>query len=316
MSPQRRQEEAAALSDGGRSRKSPGAPAAGARSVESLVVRVMKDAEALYRDLPWRRTRDPYAILVSEVMLQQTQVTRVLPYYERWLASFPTLESLAAAPLEFVLEHWQGLGYNRRAIALKRVAERVSESAVPGCAAALPEDEAELLALPGIGPATAAGIRAFAFDRPSTYIETNVRSVFLHELFPEADSVPDREIRPYVTAAVEAAAAQGVDARRWYYALLDYGAELKRSVPNPSRRSAHHTSQSRFEGSSRQKRAALLRLVMAAPGLTTADYAAELASREEAFGRVAPREGSVRSLLEALASEGFLAEEADRWRIA
>ena len=157
---------------------------------------VVARGRELYRDLPWRNTRDPYAVLLSEVMLQQTQVPRVVPKYEAWLEEFPTLDALAAAPLEPVLRAWQGLGYNRRAIALKRTAEEVVER----FGGQLPSDEAALRSLPGIGPATASGVRAFAFELPGVYLETNVRAVFLHELFADRDGVTDRELTPLVAA--------------------------------------------------------------------------------------------------------------------
>jgi len=288
-----------------------------AEPLESLVARLAAEGERLYRDFPWRQTHDPYAVLLSEVMLQQTQVSRVVRYYERWLADFPTLEALAAAPLEVVLQAWQGLGYNRRAVALKRLAEQLSaEAAAHGRDAELPRDEASLLALPGVGPATAAGVRAFAFGEHGAYLETNVRSVFLHEVFGDGEDVSDSEIRPMVEAASEVAAELGIDPRTWNYALLDYGAYLKRTLPNPSRRSRHHTRQSRFEGSTRQKRARLLRAVMSEPGLVLESYAEGLAAAEKADGRDAPTPGEVLALLEALASEGFLVREGDIWRVS
>ena len=284
-----------------------------------FVAAVAEHGRELYRDFPWRRTHDPYEVLVSEVMLQQTQVSRVAARYEDWLADFPTLDALAAAPLEAVLRSWQGLGYNRRAIALKRAAEQVvadhAEKHLPG-APSLPDDEAALRALPGVGPATAAGVLAFAFGRPAVYLETNVRAVFLHELFSDRDGVPDREIVPLVFAAVEEAGRQGIQPREWYYALLDYGAHLKRTLPNPSRRSAHHAPQSRFEGSRRQKRAWLLRSVIAEPGRSSGDYALELAEAERRAGRPVPSEDEVASILESLAAEGFLTGDGDRWFVA
>jgi A/G-specific adenine glycosylase len=282
--------------------------------LSGFVARVAAHGSELYRDLPWRRTRDPYAVLLSEVMLQQTQVPRVVGRYETWLAEFPTIDALAAAPLARVLEEWQGLGYNRRAVALHRAAEQVTQR----FAGKLPADEKLLRALPGIGPATAAGVLAFAFDVPAVYLETNVRAVFLHELFADRDGVPDREIVPLVSAALKAAAAQGVSLREWYYALLDYGAQLKRTLPNPSRRSAHHARQSRFEGSRRQKRAWLLREVMARPGLPAEEYAQSLAVAEAKAGRDAPAVTDVAGILENLAAEGFLARDAagDTWSVA
>jgi len=299
--------------------------------LSAFVATVASEGRELYRDLPWRRTRDPYAILVSEVMLQQTQVPRVLVRYHEWLADFPTLDALAAAPLEAVLRAWQGLGYHRRAIALKRTAEQVVDAhvaaldAARGSAqasasaadepAALPSDELALRALPGIGPATAAGIRAFAFDLPGVYLETNVRTVVLHELFADRDGVADKELMPILVAAIAEAGQQGVSPRDWYYALLDYGSHLKRTVPNPSRRSSHHTRQSTFAGSVRQKRAWLLRAVMASPGEAAEAYAVNLAAAETAAGREAPDPGVVLGILEALDAEGFLRCDEGLWSV-
>jgi A/G-specific adenine glycosylase len=279
--------------------------------IPPLIERVLAEGQRAYRDFPWRHTCDPYEILLSEVMLQQTQATRVIPYYERWLEQFPTLDALAAAPLEAVLRAWQGLGYNRRALALKRLAEQLAE-ATPAGPAQLPREEAELRALPGIGPATAAGIRAFAFDLPAAYLETNVRTVFLHELFSDDTEVSDRCIAPLVAQAAETAEAAGVSARVWNYALLDYGALMKRTMPNPSRRSAHHTKQSRFEGSRRQVRAQLLRLVIEDPGHTSEHYAAVLGSLPDGGTRAA----YARELLEELAGEGFLTCDQGRYFVA
>ena len=279
------------------------------RETAAFVARVVAEGRSLYRDLPWRRTRDPYAVLVSEVMLQQTQVPRVVPKYEAWMAEFPTFDALAAAPLEAVLRAWQGLGYNRRAIALKRAAEIVAGER----GGELPADERELVKLPGVGPATAAAILAFTRDAPSVYVETNVRTVVLHELLADRVGVPDRDICPLVALAVQEAARQGIGPREFYYALLDYGTHLKKTLPNPSRRSAHHVRQSAFEGSRRQKRARLLRAVIAAPGRTTAEYATDLADAEVAAQRTPPSEGEVESMLEQLAEEGFLGRESGAW---
>jgi A/G-specific adenine glycosylase len=279
---------------------------------EEFVGRVIERGRACYRDLPWRRTSDPYAVLVSEIMLQQTQVSRVIPKYELWLREFPTIDALAAASLESVLMAWRGLGYNRRAIALKRISEQV----VRECGGLLPAEEAELRALPGVGPSTAAGVLTFAHGEVAVYLETNVRAVFLHECFARRDGVSDREIVPLVRAAVGEAARQGISPREWYWALLDYGAQLKRAVPNPSRRSAHHSRQSRFEGSRRQKRAWLLHAVAAVPGKSAEQLAHELAVVERSAGRVAPAEKDVERILAELASEGFLVERTGCWLVA
>ena len=267
----------------------------------------------LYRDLPWRRTRDPYAILVSEVMLQQTQVSRVEGRWERWLERFPGVEVLADAETAEVLREWQGLGYNRRALALQRAARELK------ALGRFPEDERALRSLPGIGPATAAGVRAFAFDLPGVYLETNVRAVFLDAFFPDAEGVPDRQLAPYVEATCPKDASDPEDdPRTWYYALLDVGARLKRTGPNPGRRSAQRSRQGRFEGSRRQKRATLLRLLLDAraaglPGLAADELEASLAEFERASGRTAPSRALVDSILEDLAAEGFCRSVGGLW---
>lgn len=277
---------------------------------------VLARGRELYRDLPWRRTRDPYAIWISEVMLQQTQTTRVDGRWQRWLERFPTVDALAAADAADVLDEWQGLGYNRRALSVLRAAQAVSAAG-----GMMPAETAALEALPGIGPATAAGIRAFAFDLPGVYLETNVRTVFLHELCPNAESVPDRELVPLVrdTCPPDASDPED-DPRTWYYALLDYGAYLKRTVPNPSRRSRGHTRQSRFEGSHRQKRAELLRVLLAhrGDGAGGADFETifqELVSSELRAGRSAIGEPDVRALLDELEREGFCHNESGVWYV-
>lgn len=292
----------------------------------------------LYRDLPWRRTRDPYRIWLSEVMLQQTQVARVEDRMPAWLERFPNVEALAAAPVSDVLAAWQGMGYNRRALALKRAAEMVVEEH----GGIFPRGARELQALPGIGPATAQGIRSFAFDLPGVYLETNVRTVFLHHFFPDAPAVPDKELVPLIhetcpQAPVNVGDATGTatgfvepqDAsdtpRSWYYALLDYGAYLKKILPNPSRRSASYTRQSRFEGSRRQKRAEIVRILLdaheadAGP-LTTEAVRAALGRQERAAGRPMVDEALALSILEDLEREGFCRALGDaddrRWSIA
>ena len=217
------------------------------------------------------------------------------------------MDALAAAAVPDVLELWQGLGYNRRALALKRTADRCAAEG----AGRLPETYEGLLALPGIGPATAAGVVAFAYQRPAVYLETNVRSVFLHELFPEEEAVSDKVLLPLVEAAAFHPAA-AADPRRWYYGLLDYGAHLKATVPNPSRRSAGHSRQSAFEGSRRQKRAWITRRVLAAPeGVSRAAVLADLNAAELASGRPEVDPPLFHSIVADLLTEGFFREEND-----
>ena len=274
------------------------------------------EGDRLYRDLPWRRTRDPYAIWVSEVMLQQTQVAREDGRWQRWLERFPDTAVLADADAGDVLEEWQGLGYNRRALSLARAARMIEDAG-----GEFPREERDLVALPGIGPATAAGIRAFAFDLPGVYLETNVRTVFLHELFPDAHDVPDSALVPLVREACPGfAAACGAERgpRAWYYALLDYGAFLKQTLPNPSRRSRTHARQSRFEGSHRQKRAELVRVLLDARrlgvALTRDDLARELDAVEVAAGRPPVDGDELDRILAELEREGFCARDGEAYR--
>jgi len=272
-----------------------------ARSREEFAALVIAQGEVLYRELSWRNVDDAYAVLVSEVMLQQTQVARVERYWPRWMATFPTIDALASADTATVLEMWQGLGYNRRALALKRACETCSAEH----GGTLPDTVEDLIALPGIGPATAAGVVAFAYDKPSVYIETNVRSVFLHELFPDRDGVSDKELAPFVADVCPA-----FDVRRWYYALLDYGAHLKTQVANPSRRSKHYVRQSKFEGSRREKRSFMLRRVLDSPeGIDVEDLEVLLGEYEREAGRGAVDRALFESLVDDLVSEGFFRRE-------
>jgi A/G-specific adenine glycosylase len=258
--------------------------------------------EAERRDLPWRRTHDPYAILVSEIMLQQTQVARVLEKYRLFLARFPTVALLASAEVSEVLTAWSGLGYNRRALSLHRAAGIIAHEH-NGC---VPETVAELRRLPGVGAATAAAVSAFAFGRAEPFIETNIRAAFIHFFFQDLDGVPDADILPLVEKTMDRD-----DPREWFYALMDYGVWVKKTYANPSRRSKHHTVQSPFTGSRRELRAQVLQAVLAlAPaGAGVATIADRLPGR--------PREtAEVLSVLEDLAREGFLDKEGDTYRIA
>lgn len=246
------------------------------------------------RRLPWRETRDPYAILVSEIMLQQTPVARVLPQYPVFLAAFPDFAALARAPLSRVLEVWQGLGYPRRALALKETAGRVLRC----YGGRLPQEPEELERLPGIGPATAGAVCAFAFGVPVPFIETNIRRVFRHFFFRGDAEVTDRELMPLV--------ARTLDQRRvreWYYALMDYGVWLKAQAMTVNRL---RKRQAPYGGSDRQLRGEILRALLATPGLSAPELAA-------ALGRDLLR---VCRLLAALEREGFLLCQGQSWCIA
>ncbi len=278
-------------------------PAAAPLSMTDFVALVEREGASHYRDLPWRNIDDAYAVLVSEVMLQQTQVKRVLAHWGRFMADFPTLDALASASSADVLERWQGLGYNRRALGLWRCAGECSARN----AGKLPDTADELIALPGVGQATAAGVMSFARNRPSVYLETNVRTVFLHHLFADAQSVDDRELAPLVAATCLASESP----RSWYYALLDFGAHIKSQVKNPSRRSAHYARQSAFEGSRRQKRAELVRIVLAEPGIEASRARKLLSAEEVSQGRDSVDGKLFESLVADLAKEGFFRIEGD-----
>jgi A/G-specific adenine glycosylase len=209
------------------------------------------------RDLPWRKLVTPYRVLVSEIMLQQTQVERVIGRYREFLAVFPDLPALAKAPTAKLLKLWSGMGYNRRALALKALAQKV----VADHGGRLPSDPELLRKLPGIGPYTAGAIAAFAFNRPVIFMDTNIRRVFIHEFFRDREGVRDDELLPLLEQTLPRK-----DSRTWYNALMDHGTMLKREHGNPNRRSAHYSRQSRFEGSNRQVRGAILKaLVKKAP---------------------------------------------------
>jgi A/G-specific adenine glycosylase len=239
------------------------------------------------RRLPWRETRDPYCILVSEIMLQQTQVERVLEKYGPFLDRFPDFASLAKGPMRDVLRQWIGLGYNRRAMALHRAARRI----VSEFEGALPDTVEVLRTLPGIGPATAGALVAFAFNRPVVFIETNIRRVFIHSFFEGRSGIKDSDLLPLVEQTLDSC-----EPRSWYYALMDYGSTLKGVITNPNRRSAHHYKQAPFEGSNRQIRGLVLRTLVERQTLS-----------EDAIVNVIGKQPKrVRMIIRQLQEEGFL----------
>jgi len=249
------------------------------------------------RTLPWRRTRDPYHIVVSEIMLQQTQADRVVPKFQEFIRVFPDFESLAHASLGSVLKVWQGLGYNRRALALKRIAERV----VTEFNGTLPQTTATLTTFPGIGTTTAASIVAFAFNKPALCIETNIRTVFIHCFFAGRKQVRDDEILPLVEKTLDRR-----NPRTWYNALMDYGMMLKRLHRNPSHNSAHYRKQSRFSGSNRQVRGGILRVLTQQGSASVSELAEALYVKEE----------HILANLSTLHTEGFIRKRKARYAIA
>jgi A/G-specific adenine glycosylase len=249
------------------------------------------------RHMPWRETSDSYHILVSEIMLQQTQVERVVLKYEPFIAAFPDVASLAQAPLREIMIKWQGLGYNRRALALQRLAQRL----VTEFQGRLPNSVATLRTLPGIGAATAGAVAAFAFNQPVAFIETNIRRVFLLYFFGGRSGIRDNEILPLVDQTLDWARP-----RPWYYALMDYGAMLKRTAPNPNRASAHYQRQPAFADSDRQIRGLILKTLLGSPDLSVKELVQTVGKSPE----------RTRSLIEALIQEGFLEPSGTRLRIA
>lgn len=203
--------------------------------------------------LPWRKTTDPYKILVSEIMLQQTQVERVIPKYKAFLKKFPTIKKLARATNSEVLALWSGLGYNRRAVNLKRAAEII----VKNYKGIFPKTKEELDLLPGVGPYTAGAICAFAYNTPEVFIETNIRTVFIHFFFKHTKKVSDKDIFLLIEKMVDIK-----NPKRWYSALMDYGSMLKIMYPNPSKKSTQYARQSRFKGSIREVRGSILRILL------------------------------------------------------
>jgi A/G-specific adenine glycosylase len=205
------------------------------------------------RDLPWRKTSNPYHILVSEFMLQQTQVDRVLPKYGLFLETFPTLKALAHASPAAVLGVWSGLGYNRRALFLQRAALKI----ISEFSGKVPATSEGLRQLPGVGFYTANAILVFAYNKPVPVLDTNIRRVYIHFFFEGRNAVGDGELLPLIEETLDMK-----NPRRWFDALMDYGAMLGREDRALNKRSRSYARQSRFEGSDRQVRGRILKALL------------------------------------------------------
>lgn len=263
----------------------------------------LNDLAAYYRehdrhDLPWRMPEadglfNAYKILVSEIMLQQTQVTRVIPKYTAFLKQFPTLEVLSQASLGDVLVAWQGLGYNRRAKYLWQAAGMATDA----YGGKLPRDQLKLERLPGVGRNTAGAVMAYAFNEPALFIETNIRTVYIHHFFPDQINVPDSAIFELLDLTLDRA-----NPREFYWALMDYGSYLKQTVGNKSRSSKTYAKQSIFHGSLRQIRGQVLRLLAAGPLTKT--------QLQEAIG-----DGRITAVLESLSREGLIVMVDNHYRL-
>lgn len=205
------------------------------------------------REMPWRQNTDPYWVFLSEIMLQQTQVNRVIPKFIAFMDRFPNMLSLSLASTQDLLLAWQGLGYNNRALRLREAAKQIIQK----YGSEFPKTPEEWDRLPGIGPATAAAICVYTFNQPNVFIETNIRRVFLHHFFEDSIQVDDKELLPVVNLSLD-----HKNPREWYWALMDYGSYLKTQIPNPNRRSKQHTIQSKFTGSTRQVRGEIIRRLL------------------------------------------------------
>jgi len=205
------------------------------------------------REFPFRSNINPYNVLVSEIMLQQTQTTRVSEKFLEFVDKFPDYLTLSKAPLEEVLKVWKGLGYNRRAIALKKIAEIIIEE----YNGILPDSVEILKSFPQIGVNTASSILAFAFNKPTVFIETNVRTVYIYFFFRDKIDVTDKEILDILEKTIDRG-----NSRNWYYAIMDYGVMLKKKYPNLTKKSHHYRKQKQFKGSNRQIRGEILEILL------------------------------------------------------
>lgn len=252
-------------------------------------------------NLPWRKTKDPYKILVSEVMLQQTQVERVIPFYKKFTGKFPTAKKLAAAPLSDVLKAWQGLGYNRRAKMLQNAAKEFPRFDLVTRSNLVEEVEK----LPGVGPYTARAIAAFAFNQDVVFVETNIRTAIMHHFFLKNTSIYGSISDSDIEEVLEQVLPKG-KAREWYGALMDYGSSLKRSGISHNAKSKTYVKQSKFAGSLREARGAILR-TLARESVSPVRLVSLLGSE---------RRAQMRTALRALFAEGLIEKDGANYRLA
>lgn len=265
------------------------------------------------RDLPWRWVDDPYKILISEVMLQQTQVPRVLVKYPSFVNRFPSFESLAQAPLSEVLSEWQGMGYNRRGKFLKKAAEKVIDDDLyifllrysEGVKTSFAQNDIGycinlLQQLPGIGYNTACAVVTYSFNIPTVFIETNIRTVYLYHFFEGKQNVSDKDILALVEKTLDMQ-----NPRDWYYALMDYGTYLKRVKKVKNIQSKHYAKQSKFEGSRRQMRGRILKTLLTYGPISLQTLMSHL-----------PDDERIESVVEDLLAEGIIEHSGTDLRVA
>ena len=250
--------------------------------------------EELYRTMPWREDTRPYYVLVSELMLQQTQVPRVVPKFEAFIAVFPDEKALAAATLADVLKLWQGLGYNRRAKFLHQAAQMI----VKEFDGAFPETLEDILRLPGVGKNTAGAILAYAFNQPAIYVETNVRTVYIHHFFADNSAVDDKQIIELLETTIDRE-----NPRAFYQNLMDYGSWLKAQGVRNISQSKHYKKQSPLKGSVREVRGQIIAALAA--GAMPEDDLRQHTAADERF----------RPALEGLLKDGLVEYSRGRIRL-
>lgn len=250
--------------------------------------------EELYRTMTWREDTRAYYVLVSELMLQQTQVPRVVPKFEAFIAAFPDEKALAAATLADVLKLWQGLGYNRRAKFLHQAAQMI----VNEFDGAFPETPEDILRLPGVGKNTAGAILAYAFNQPAIYVETNVRTVYIHRFFTDNFAVDDKQIIELLETTIDRE-----NPRAFYQNLMDYGSWLKAQGVRNISQSKHYKKQSPLKGSVREVRGQIIAALAA--GAMSEDDLRQHAAADERF----------ESALEGLLKDGLVEYSRGRFRL-
>lgn len=247
------------------------------------------------RKFPFREDITPYKVVVSEIMLQQTQTHRVAEKFIEFIEKFPDFKSLSQASVEELLSIWQGLGYNRRAIALKKIAERIMMEFNGD----VPKDLELLTSLPQIGHNTASSILSFAYNIPTYFIETNIRRVYIYFFFSGKSQIDDKDIMEIVKHTIDKE-----NPRDWYYALMDFGVMLKKTHPELNKRSAHYRKQSKFDGSTRQVRGKILKLLLKKP-----------LSSNEIIDKIHFDQKKILKILNTLKKEGFIQEEHNNFTI-
>lgn len=251
------------------------------------------------RAMPWRipepdGTYNPYKILISEIMLQQTQVNRVIPKYSAFLLVFPDIQALAEARFSDVLSVWSGLGYNRRAKYLHESAKQILATS----SGTVPKTLNALTNLQGIGHNTAAAICIYAYNQSHIFVETNIRTVFIHHFFKDKSDITDKSLLPFIEKSLE-----GMDPRTFYWALMDYGSYLKATEGNVSAKSKHYSKQSKFQGSKRQIRGKILKLLLNGP------------MQKDAI-MFSLDDGRVDEILDQLEQEGFITQNSTSYSLS